>query len=52
MQGIDRVIKQISQLSFDECIKIYELLNEEHPLVDFILEHMQTVDSERFAEWL
>ena len=52
MQGRDWVIKQIAQLNFDECIKIYELLDDEHPLVDFILEQMQTVDSERFDEWL
>lgn len=43
MTGLDRVVKQISQLNFDECIKIYELLDEEHPLTDFILEQMQTL---------
>ena len=52
MQGKDWVIKQIAQLNFDECIKIYELIDDEHPLADSILEQMQTVDSVRFDEWL
>lgn len=42
----------ISELSFDECIKVYELLELQHPIVDFLFERMNELDSVRFDEWL
>lgn len=52
MQELQKVRELISQLDFDECIKVYELLDVGHPIIDYIFDRMQLLDSERFDAWL
>ena len=52
MERYENVKEQISRLTFDECIKVYELLELQHPIIDFLFERMNELDSDRFDEWL
>lgn len=52
MKKYENVKEQISKLTFEECIKVYELLELQHPIIDFLFERMNELDSVRFDEWL
>ena len=52
MEQYENVKEQISKLTFEECINVYELLELQHPIVDFLFDRMNELDSVRFDEWL
>ena len=42
----------IEKLDFDGCIELFNQLPSGHPMIDLVFDRMESLDPERFEEWL
>lgn len=49
---MEKAKKLIKNLSFDECIEVYNRLEAGHPMIDLLFGRMEEIDPERFDDWL
>lgn len=42
----------IEKLDFDGCVKLFNQLPKGNPMIDLVFDRMESLDSERFEEWL
>ena len=42
----------IEKLDFNGCIELFNHLTSGHPMIDLVFDRMESLDPERFEEWL
>lgn len=56
MARVDELVakarRMIEKLDFDGCVELFEKLPSGHPMIDLVFERMETLDAERFENWL
>lgn len=42
----------IEKLDFDGCVELFNQLPKGNPMIDLVFDRMESIDPERFEEWL
>lgn len=51
-KNINKAKELVKNLSFEECITVYEKLPKGSPIIDVVFDRMEEIDAERFENWL
>ena len=49
---MERAKIMIERLDFNGCIELFNQLPSGHPMIDLVFDRMESLDPERFEEWL
>lgn len=49
---MDKAKSLIEKLDFDGCVELFNQIPKGNPMIDLVFDRMESIDPERFDEWL